>query len=70
MNVFEYPENGTYNMASDWLQLSVFGDSALLMTFHGKHPLEPVRSALAPQNIGTIRETMFPNGFQRFADVR
>ena len=54
-------------MASDWLLLSVFGDFALLMTFFGEHPLEPARSAPAPQNIGTIRGTMFPNGFQGFA---
>ena len=65
-----FNEFAIYNMASDWVQLSVSGGSAFLMTSRGKHSLESVMSALATQNIGTSRETMFPNGSQRFADVR
>ena len=37
-------------MASDCLLQSVFGDFVLSMPFHGQHSLEPVGSALAPQN--------------------
>ena len=47
-------------MASDCLLQSVFGDFVLLRPFHGKHSLEPVGSALAPQNIGTLRGTVSP----------
>ena len=57
-------------MASDCLLQSVFGDFVLAITFHGKHSLEPVGTAFAPQNIGTIRETVSPNGSQRSTYVR
>ena len=52
-------------MASDSLLQSVSGDSALSMTFHSEYPLEPAGSALAPQNVATIRGTVSlndPNG--------
>ena len=54
-----------YNMASDCLLQGVSGDSALLMTSHGEYHLKPAGSALAPQNVATIRGTVSlndPNG--------